>query len=115
MEGYCRAHGGEISGGWQQNYGYIVETEHYRYCLRCNPQPGDYQAYLTCFDLRVQRMNMENAAPVIARTSYASGEVFEHRSAEAFLKELKAADSTIQGTMERLKRSIAGLEPPARL
>lgn len=37
MEGYCRAHGGEISGGWQQNYGYIVETEHYRYYLRCNP------------------------------------------------------------------------------
>lgn len=89
MEGYCRTHGGEISGGWQQNYGYIVETEHYRYCLRCNPQPGDYQVYLTCFDLRVQRMNMENAAPVIARTSYASGEVFEHRDAEAFLKEFK--------------------------
>lgn len=74
MGGYCRTHGGEISGGWQQNYGYIVETEHYRYCLRCNPQPGDYQVYLTCFDLRVQRMNMANAAPVIARTSCANGE-----------------------------------------
>lgn len=190
MEGYCRTHGGEISGGWQQNYGYIVETEHYRYCLRCNPQPGDYQAYLTCFDLRVQRMNMENAAPVIARTAYASGE--DHGLTEKGKQALRdaadpgkphsyrwfvvenfacdsetrhdvesltgaidrfngldcsekclcvtkdevstvylaiahsgetqldqswrdnprfAADSTIQGTVERLKRSIAGLEP----
>ena len=57
MTGYCRGHGGEISGGWVQNYGYIVETENYRYCLRCNPVPGDYQAYLTCFDKRAQEMN----------------------------------------------------------
>ena len=57
MTGYCRGHGGEISGGWVQNYGYIVETENYRYCLRCNPVPGDYQAYLTCFDKRVQEMS----------------------------------------------------------
>ena len=27
MTGYCRGHGGEISGGWVQNYGYIAETE----------------------------------------------------------------------------------------
>lgn len=57
MRSYCREHGGEISGGWTQNYGYIVETERYRYCLRCNPIPGDYQAYLTCYDKRVQEMN----------------------------------------------------------
>ena len=49
---------GKIAGGYVQNYGYIVETEHYRYCLRCNPTPGDYNAYLTCFDLDVQRQNM---------------------------------------------------------
>ncbi len=54
MRSYCREHGGEISGGWSQNYGYIVETERYRYCLRCNPIPGDYQAYLTCYDKQVQ-------------------------------------------------------------
>ena len=57
MTDYCHDHGGEISGSWVQNYGYIVETEHYRYCLRCNPVPGDYQAYLTCFDKRVQEMS----------------------------------------------------------
>ena len=31
MERFCYARGGKISGGWTQNYGYIVETEHYRY------------------------------------------------------------------------------------
>ncbi|MBP3509294.1 hypothetical protein [Oscillibacter sp.] len=60
MTGYCRGHGGEISGGWVQNYGYIVETENYRYCLRCNPVPNDYHAYLSCFDKRVQEMNQQN-------------------------------------------------------
>ena len=60
MTGYCRGHGGEISGGWVQNYGYIAETENYCYCLRCNPVPGDYQAYLTCFDKQVQEMNQTN-------------------------------------------------------
>lgn len=28
MERFCYARGGKISGGWTQNYGYIVETEH---------------------------------------------------------------------------------------
>ena len=58
MERFCYEHGGEINGGWTQNYGYVVETNHYCYCLRCNPSPGDYNAYLTCFDLDVQRQNM---------------------------------------------------------
>ena len=58
MERFCYARGGKISGGWTQNYGYIVETEHYRYCLRCNPSPGDYNGYLTAYDLDVQRQNM---------------------------------------------------------
>ena len=55
---WCHLHGGEIAGGaCAQNYGYMVETDQYRYCLRCNPVRGDYQAYLTCFDLRVQEMH----------------------------------------------------------
>ena len=45
---FCYDHGGKIDGGYVQNYGYIVETEHYRYCLRCNPSPGDYNGYLLC-------------------------------------------------------------------
>ena len=46
MRRFCYENGGKIPGGWSQNYGYVVETEHYEYCLRCNPVPGDYQAYL---------------------------------------------------------------------
>ena len=57
MRRWCYGHGGEISGGWSQNYGYVVETENYRYCLRCNPVEGDYQAYLTAFDLQEQELN----------------------------------------------------------
>lgn len=45
---FCKENGGQIDGGWVQNYGYIVETDGYRYYLRCNPVQGDYQAYLTC-------------------------------------------------------------------
>ncbi len=58
MSSYCYTHGGEIKGGWVQNYGYIVETERYRYCVRCNPVPGDYQSYVSCFDKQVQEMNI---------------------------------------------------------
>ncbi|MDD3778441.1 MAG: hypothetical protein PHU76_01785 [Synergistaceae bacterium] len=61
MSRYCNNHGGAISGGYRQNYGYIVDTDHYRYCLRCNPQPGDYQAYLTCFDMREQKLNQKES------------------------------------------------------
>ena len=48
MERFCYEHGGKITGGYVQNYGYIVETERHRYCLRCNPSPGDYNGYLLC-------------------------------------------------------------------
>ena len=58
MGRWCRSHGGEISGRSEQNYGYVVETKRYRYCLRCNPVRGDYQAYLTCFDLQAQQMGL---------------------------------------------------------
>lgn len=63
MGRFCHEQGGEIPGGWRQNYGYVVETECYGYYLRCSPGKGDYHAYLTCFDLNVQRENLakENA------------------------------------------------------
>ena len=74
MERFCYDHGGKISGGWTQNYGYIVETEHYRYCLRCNPSPGDYNGYLTAYDLDVQRQNMARDKPLVGRVTYANGD-----------------------------------------
>ena len=86
MERFCYARGGKISGGWTQNYGYIVETEHYRYCLRCNPSPGDYNGYLTAYDLDVQRQNMARDKPLVGRVTYANGDAQEFTDAEAFLE-----------------------------
>ena len=86
MERFCYEHGGKIDGGWTQNYGYIVETEHYRYCLRCNPSPGDYNGYLTCFNLNVQRQNMARDKPLVGRVTYANGDAQEFTDAEAFLE-----------------------------
>ena len=86
MERFCYARGGKISGGWTQNYGYIVETEHYRYCLRCNPSPGDYNGYLTAYDLDVQRQNMARDKPLVGRVTYANGDAQEFTSADEFLR-----------------------------
>ena len=68
-----------------QNFGYIVETEHYSYCLRCNPSPGDYNAYLTCFDLDVQRQNMAHEKPLVGRVTFVGDDAQEFTDAEAFL------------------------------
>ena len=86
MERFCYEHGGKNSGGWTQNYGYIVETEHYRYCLRCNPSPGDYNCYCAAYDLTVQRQNMAQDKPLAGRVTYANGDTQEFTDAEAFLK-----------------------------
>ncbi len=86
MDHFCYEHGGKIDGGYVQNYGYIVETEHYRYCLRCNPSPGDYNGYLTTYDLDVQRQNMAQEKPLVGRVTYAKDDAQEFTDAEAFLK-----------------------------
>ena len=87
MERYCYGHGGKISGGWVQNYGYVIETENYRYCLRCNPSPGDYNAYLTAFDLNVQRQNMaRKEKPLVGRVTFVNGDTQEFTDAEAYLR-----------------------------
>ena len=83
MRSYCAEHGGEIDGGWHQNYGYVLETDQYRYLLRCHPVPGDYQAYLNCFDLQQQEL-MRQTQP-IGRVSFANGECREIKTAENFL------------------------------
>ena len=86
MERFCYEHGGKISGGYVQNYGYIVETEHYRYCLRCNPSPGDHNCYCTAYDLDVQRQNMARDKPLVGCVAYANGDAQEFTDAEDFLK-----------------------------
>ena len=58
MRSYCADFGGELGENLGvRQFGYVVETEHYRYCLRCKPQEGDYDGYLWCFDKRVQEMH----------------------------------------------------------
>ena len=71
MRNYCYQHGGKITEDGRC-FGYIAETEHYRYCLRCTPSPGEYQGYLYSYDLRQQRM-AQQAKPV-GRITYAGGE-----------------------------------------
>ena len=85
MERFRRRHDGKISGGGTQSYGYIVETEHYRYCLRCCPSSGSSSADLICYDLDVQRQNMTEEKPLVGRVTYVSGDVQEFSDAEAFL------------------------------
>ena len=89
MERFCRRHDGKISGGRTQSYGYIVETAHYRYCLRCCPSSGSSSADLVCFDLDVQRQNMAEEKPPVGRVTYVGGDVQEFIDAEAFLKCLR--------------------------
>ena len=77
MRHFCYENGGKIPGGWSQNYGYVVETENYEYCLRCNPVPGDYQAHLLCYDLNEQKIN--HAYPYSAKDAMKRGEIEKWR------------------------------------
>ena len=130
MERFCYEHGGKISGGWTQNYGYIVETEHYRYCLRCNPSPGDYNCYCTAYDLDVQRQNMAQDKPLVGRVTYANGDAQEFTDAEAFLKcvreelpyrpttgfryEVLADDPSVRRQVDDIIFDLYGEEAPCR-
>lgn len=48
MRSYCYSNGTPLPGG-RDSYGFVVETEKYKYFLRCMPVLGDYNAYLTVF------------------------------------------------------------------
>ncbi len=114
MRSYCWEHGGEISGGWAQNYGYIVETERYRYCLRCNPIPGDYQAYLTCYDKQVQEMNQSaaaslNSAPQVLTAFPHLARCAEKSDPETQAEAAKAISKAIGGDSEQMSRFQAAM------
>lgn len=58
MSEYCRSHGdSNLGDGSRGSYGYVAESEHYRYCLRCTPVQGNYNAYLYIYDKHQQEMN----------------------------------------------------------
>ena len=86
MSTYCHQNGGGITQDGRC-FGYIVETEHYRYCLRCTPSPGDYQGYLYCYDLRQQQMVQQDKP--VGRVTFASGEQTEFTDATAFLQTIR--------------------------
>ena len=125
MRAFCYRNGGGITQDGRC-FGYIVETEHYRYCLRCTPSPGDYQGYLYCYDLRQQQM-AQQAKPV-GRVTYASGEQTEFTDATAFLQtireelpymattgfryELLTDDPDIQKAADDILLDFAGEENP---
>ena len=44
MRSFCAQNGGAITRDGR-SFGYVVETDRYRYYLRCTPSPGDYQGY----------------------------------------------------------------------
>lgn len=86
MRNYCYQHGGKITEDGRC-FGYIAETEHYRYCLRCTPSPEEYQGYLYSYDLRQQRM-AQQAKPV-GRITYASGEEQTFTDAQKYLDTIR--------------------------
>ena len=58
MSEYCCGHSdGRLGDCSRGSYGYVAESEHYRYCLRCTPIQGDYNAYLYIYDKRQQEMS----------------------------------------------------------
>lgn len=82
MRRWCQANGGQITEDGR-SYGYIAETDHYRYCLRCTPYQGEYNGYLYIYDLRQQAMAQQNRP--IGRTTFANGEQREYYDAQTYL------------------------------
>lgn len=86
MNTYCWHNGGEITEN-DRVYGFIAETGHYRFCLRCTPRPGDYQGYLYCYDLRQQEMARQEK--LVGRVTYASGEQQEFCDPQRYLQTIR--------------------------
>ena len=55
MRRWCYRHPASEIG--RESFGFVAETENYRFCLRCSTSSGDY-SYLYCYDLNQQRMAM---------------------------------------------------------
>ena len=75
MRRWCHEHGGEIGGGWSQNYGYIVETEHYR----CRSFAGHLLSEQQLFAGGRQRLGSDCGFCASARHHFESRAVFDTR------------------------------------
>ena len=86
MSSYCWRNGGELTKS-DRIYGFIAETEQYRFCLRCTPRPGEYQGYLYCYDLRQQELARQSR--LVGRVTFASGEKQEFTDAGQYLQTIQ--------------------------
>lgn len=127
MRAYCGSHGGAIADGGS-THGYIAETEHYRYCLRCTPLPGHYQGYLYCYDLRQQQLTQKEA--LVGWVTYAGGEEqtftdaqkyldtireeLPYQAATGFRYETLTEDPAVRKAADDLLLDFAGEENPRR-
>ena len=92
MRSYCAEFGGVLGKDYGEGqYGYVIETAHYRYCLRCKPQEGDYDGYLYCFDRRVQEMNQaqKEKESLVGRLTFANGDVLEFTDPAKYVEKLR--------------------------
>ena len=73
MSNYCHKNGGTITED-SRSFGYVAETDHYRYCLRCTPTPGDYQGMEILNISWIGRtMAIKLKTSLIAMVSFAQG------------------------------------------
>ena len=86
MSSYCWRNGGELTKS-DRIYGFIADTEHYRFCLRCTPRPGEYQGYLYCYDLRQQELARQSK--LVGRVTFANGDLKEFTDAEKYLQAIR--------------------------
>ena len=91
MSSYCWRNGGELTKS-DRIYGFIADTEHYRFCLRCTPRPGEYQGYLYCYDLRQQELGRQSK--LVGRVTFASGEKQEFTDIGQYLQAIREASAS---------------------
>lgn len=127
MSNYCHKNGGAITAD-SRSFGYVAETDHYRYCLRCTPTPGDYQGYLYCYDKRQQEMAQKDK--IVGRVTFADGTAQEFTDPHQYLQTIKeelplrnttgfkhetlSEDPEIKKAVDDILLDFAGEENPRR-
>ena len=86
MRSFCAQNGGAITRDGR-SFGYVMDTEHYRYCLRCTPSPGDYQGYLYCYDK--QQQELAHQVKLVGRVTYADGTKQEFTAPQRYLRTIR--------------------------
>lgn len=85
MRSFCAQNGGAITRDGC-SFGYVVETDRYRYCLRCTPSPGDYQGYLYCYD---KQQELAHRVKLVGRVTYADDTKQEFADPQQYLRTIR--------------------------